>query len=168
MKDDLQELFVVVNESDQILGYRTRYDCHHDKRLMHRVSGVVIFDAKGRILLQKRSMNKDLNPGQWGISAAGHVMKGESYREAAHREMNEEIGVSVPIKFLKKFISRTTKETEMDSVFRADYDGPFHIAKNEVEEVRFFTKRELVGQMKTGKIICTQCTLITLKEIGYL
>lgn len=168
MKDDLQELFVVVDEKDQILGFRTRYDCHHDPHLIHRVAGVVIFDAKSRILLQKRSLNKDLNPGLWTISAAGHVMKGESYEEAARREMNEEIGISLPITFMKKFLCRTRQETEMTAIYRADSDGPFQIARDEVDEVRFFTKDQLVGFMKTGEIILTDWSMITLKEIGYL
>lgn len=168
MKDNLQELFIVVDDQDHILGYRTRFDCHHDRSLIHRTAGVVVFDSTGRLLLQKRSVVKDLNPGIWGISTAGHVMKGETYEEAARREMSEEIGITVPITMLKKFLCASKEETEMATVFRADYNGPFQIAENEVAEVRFFTKQELLESMKTGAVKVTESSEYTLKQIGYL
>ena len=82
-KDDQKELFVVVDKNDRILGHRTRYDCHHDKSLIHRGIEIVIFNSKGEILLQKRSKKKDLYPGLYTVSTGGHVTKGESYRQSA-------------------------------------------------------------------------------------
>ena len=47
----------------------------------------------GRIYLQKRSFEKSEHPGKWDSSASGHVDSGETYQEAAARELEEEIGV---------------------------------------------------------------------------
>jgi isopentenyldiphosphate isomerase len=44
--------------------------------------------------LQKRSMHVRLAPGRWDHSAAGHVDEGESYEQAAERELEEELGIS--------------------------------------------------------------------------
>src|SRR3989344_7169383 len=103
LKDNQNELFIVVDKKDRIIGYRTRYDCHHDKRLIHRAAGIVIFNKQGQILLQKRSKFKDLNPGMYTISASGHVSKGDTYKKAALRELQEELGIQIPLKRVKKF-----------------------------------------------------------------
>ena len=40
---------------------------------------LIVFDARGRVFLHKRSMTKDLFPGRWDSSCAGHVGAGEDY-----------------------------------------------------------------------------------------
>lgn len=142
-KDDKNELFIVVDKDDKILGYRTRYDCHHDNKLIHRGVGIVIYNAKGEILLQKRSITKDTDPGLYDISAGGHVSKGQTYREAADRELWEEIGIKTKIKLAKKFLFHEDNETEMEVVYVGVHDGPFKVDKNEVDEVGFFKVNEI-------------------------
>src|SRR5256886_12319863 len=58
----------------------------------------MIFLARfdGRILLQHRSPNKTIFPGCWDSSSSFHVTFGESYEQAARRELKEEAGVSAP------------------------------------------------------------------------
>lgn len=168
MIDDQKELFVVVDADDHVLGYRTRYDCHHDKTLIHRTAGVLVFDGD-RFLLQKRSEKKDMQPGRWGISAAGHVAKGESYKQTALRELEEELGVTaLPLQFVKTFLVCATQESEMSTLFFANYSGPFHIDPDEVTEVRFFTRQELQDGVFDGTIMLTDCALETLKRISMI
>ena len=144
MLDDQKELFVVVDKDDNIVDYRIRYDCHHDKSLIHRSIGVVLFNDKGEILLQKRSMLKDTHPGFYTLSVSGHVTKGQTYEEAALREMQEEIGIQTELTFAVKFLSELEIETEMDMIFTGKHNGPFRIAKDEVDEVQFFSKEEIM------------------------
>ena len=95
MLDNQKEVFIVVDKEDNQIAYRSRYDCHHDKTLIHRVVGIIITNDQNKMLLQKRSMIKDMYPGFYTITASGHETNGQSYEEAAHREMAEEIGVDV-------------------------------------------------------------------------
>lgn len=141
--DKQDELFIVVDKNDRIIDYRTRFDCHHNKTLIHRAVGIVIFNKKGQILLQKRSQNKDLNPGFYTLSASGHVDKGETYKQTAQRELSEELGIQIPIKRKRKFLAEIPQETEMDCLFTAHYEGPFYPNKEEVDEVEFFDINEL-------------------------
>ncbi|MBG3876573.1 NUDIX domain-containing protein [Desulfovibrio oxamicus] len=60
----------------------------------HRVVLVMLYDAEGRIYLQKRAANKRLYPGRWDLSATGHVLAGESREDAALRELREELGIA--------------------------------------------------------------------------
>jgi isopentenyl-diphosphate delta-isomerase type 1 len=143
MKDNLDELFIVVDHKDKILEYRSRFDCHHDKTLTHRAIGVLLFNDNGELLLQKRSKYKDLNPGKYTISVGGHVLKGQTYKEAANREMQEELGIQTPIVFAKKFFVKNEQESEMAATFKGKYNGPFYPAKDEMEMVKFFKIEEI-------------------------
>lgn len=166
--DNQEELFIVVDREDNILGYKTRYECHHDKSLIHRVVGALLLNDKGQLLLQKRSQTKDMEPGLWGVSAAGHVTKGQTDDEAMHRELQEELGIDAPLTFWKKFISEEPNETERDALYKGISNGPFHPNTEEVAEVQFFDPRELKFSVATRKIQLTAGALKTLHEVGLL
>ncbi|OGK41700.1 hypothetical protein A2954_07530 [Candidatus Roizmanbacteria bacterium RIFCSPLOWO2_01_FULL_37_12] len=142
-KDDQKEMFVVVDKDDNILGYRTRYDCHHNNKLIHRAIAIVIFNSKGELLMQKRSKSKDTNPGFFSMSAAGHVGKGETYLEAARRELFEELGIKTELRFKKKIILKSNQESEMDAIYEGNFEGPFNIDHDEVEKVDFLSPKKI-------------------------
>lgn len=141
--DKQEELFVVVDKSDHIIDYRSRSECNHDKNLIHRAVYVVLFNNKGQILLQKRSKHKDTSPGFYTASASGHVSRGESYEAAAKRELFEELGIQIDLTYVTKFIQHWATETEMTAIFTGRHNGPFKIHPKEVEEVEFFTPKEI-------------------------
>lgn len=122
--DNLDELFDIVDEDDQVIGQATRGEVHRNKKLIHRSVGVCVFNSKGELFLQKRSQTKDTDPGKWTISCSGHVCakrKDQSakrkvekasfpadsksglffsqnlsvYEKAADRELREELGVNL-------------------------------------------------------------------------
>jgi len=166
--DDQQELFVVVDADDKIIGHKTRYECHHDKTIIHRAVELFIFDSKGRVLLQKRSMAKDTRPGYWSTSVGGHVGKGETNEEAIRREMQEELGIEIPIQYHSKRIVNFPQETEMEALFTASFDGPFHPHPHEIDEVKFFDKREIAFGLATKKLQLTEAAVYNLKAIVVL
>jgi isopentenyldiphosphate isomerase len=55
---------------------------------------VYIYNRAGEFLLQKRSRLKEMYPGRWDITGGG-VIAGESSKEAALREVGEELGVEL-------------------------------------------------------------------------
>ncbi len=157
MKDNMQEEFIVVDKDDNILTFRTRYDCHHDKSLIHRAIGIIITNDKGEILLQKRSKYKDLQPGKYTISVSGHVTRGQTYEDAATREMNEELGIQTAITCEKKFLMKSPQETEMDTIFTAHSNGPFSPAKDEVEWVEFVSQEKIKKMQDKFTPFAWQC-----------
>src|SRR4026207_1674874 len=90
------EYFDVVNERDEVIDRRSRPDVHR-LGLRHRAVHVLVFNKRGELFLQKRSMRKDCFPGTWDSSASGHLDSGESYDACAVRELKEELGVSPAI-----------------------------------------------------------------------
>ncbi len=87
------EILPVCDFDDRVIGTATRREIH-EKGMIHRAVHVVLITRNDRIVLQKRSMNKDRYPGWWDISVGGHVGVGETYVEAARREIGEEMGIS--------------------------------------------------------------------------
>ena len=144
MQDNQNELFIVVDENDNILDYRTRYECHHDKSLIHRVTDIALFNKDGKLLLQKRSQQKDLFPGYYTLSASGHVSKGEDYLQSAIRELEEELGITnVELTMIGTVIVESEYEKEMVAVFTGNHNGPFQYPADEVESVQFFSSDEI-------------------------
>ena len=83
------EWFPLVNEEGETIGKATRKECHSGSKLLHPVIHLHIFNKDGDLYLQKRSMNKDIQPGKWDTAVGGHIDYGESVEEALRREVLE-------------------------------------------------------------------------------
>jgi isopentenyl-diphosphate delta-isomerase len=59
-----------------------------------KVALIVLRDKEDKIYIHQRSSKKGSYSGDWGPSAAGYVKAGESFKDAALRELAEELGVS--------------------------------------------------------------------------
>ena len=62
-KDNLEEMFPIVDENGNIISAATRGECHNGSRLLHPVVHLHLFNSKGEIYLQKRPAWKDIQPG---------------------------------------------------------------------------------------------------------
>lgn len=133
-KDD--ELFDVVNEQNEVVGQATRKEVH-ERKLLHRAVHILVFSKKTHdCLLQKRSAYKDKHPGVWDSSAAGHLDAGESYEEAAVRELREELGIE-DAKLIHVGMLPPSEATgwEHVSLYAALHDGKVHFPAAEIEGV---------------------------------
>lgn len=131
------EVFCVVDAQDRVIGSESR-DRVHVNNLRHRAVHVLVFNQRGEVFLQRRSIWKDTHPGKWDSSTAGHVDAGESYEEAARRELREEIGIECPIERIGKLACSASTGWEFIEVFRGMHQGPFHLAPMELEAGAFF------------------------------
>jgi isopentenyldiphosphate isomerase len=89
------ELIAVLTPDGAPTGIRKPKELIHRDGDWHRAAHVWIVARDGHILLQRRSLRKENNPGLWDVSAAGHLSAGESGIEAAVREVREELGLSI-------------------------------------------------------------------------
>ncbi|MBN2451410.1 MAG: NUDIX domain-containing protein [Lentisphaeria bacterium] len=150
---DADEVFEIVDEQDRVIGRAPRRLCHGNPALVHRTAHVVVFAPDGRMLLQKRGRRKDIQPGKWDTAVGGHLAVGESYEEAARREMHEEIGVepTLPLTFLFDCRIRNEVESENVRVFSLIHPGPFAPLADEIEELRFWSAEEVRTALGTGQ-----------------
>ncbi len=89
----MPEILDIINMDDQVIGQATREDVYAQKH-MHRIVHVIVRDSAGRFLLQIRSETVKYLPLHWSTAVGGHVQTGETYKEAAWRELEEEIGIT--------------------------------------------------------------------------
>ena len=87
------ELVDIVDEFDHVVDSIPRRVMSAE-RLRHRAVFIAVVDGMGRLLVHRRSPAKDVWPGWCDIAVGGVVGAGETYLEAAHRELAEEIGVT--------------------------------------------------------------------------
>jgi 16S rRNA (adenine1518-N6/adenine1519-N6)-dimethyltransferase len=131
------ELFAVVDENDNVVSQAPRGEVHGNN-LRHRAVHVFIFNGHRELFLQKRSRWKDRHPLLWDSSAAGHVNAGEDYDETAVRELEEELGVTARLTRVAKLPCSEKTGWEFIWLYRGEYDGPFQLAKAEIEHGEFF------------------------------
>jgi isopentenyldiphosphate isomerase len=94
----MAEYMDIVDDNDVVIGKTTQEEIY-SKKLTHRIVHVMVVNPKtNKIYFQKRSEKKDFLPGFYCTSAGGHVQSGETYEQAAVRELKEEIGLSTPLK----------------------------------------------------------------------
>lgn len=135
----MDEFFDVYNSDGSWRGRFLRSECHGNPDLLHKSVHVVVFDSSGKkILLQKRSLTKDIQPGKWDTAVGGHVAAGESVEAAACRELAEELGINGTPEFFFTSEIRNNIESELVTVFKLTSDGPFVFAPDEIDEVKFF------------------------------
>lgn len=117
----------------------------HRAGLIHRVVYVLIEDGDGNILLQRRSPTVAVYPDCWDVSASGHVDEGESYKQAAERELTEEIGLKgYELTELGGFYDETVIDERRLRRFCRAYKThitqttPLKLAADEVSDVQWF------------------------------
>jgi len=141
------EFLCCVNDKGVDVGKKLRGDCHGNPAELHRVVHIIIYDDDGRILAQKRSLQKDIQPGKWDTSVGGHVDPGELVLQSALRECEEEIGISNPeLEKLYEYTWISDVESERVTTFRSRASGLFFKDKKEIDDLRFLddtTFREL-------------------------
>lgn len=168
----MAEYFDIYDEAGNRVGRALRSECHGNPALVHHTSHVVVFHPDGeRLLLQKRSMAKDIQPGKWDTAVGGHVDAGESYEEAARRELTEELGVAWQGELRHLFDSKVRNEIESEDVrvFAIVTEGPFRYQPEEIDEIRFWRRDELF-RPETRKLFTPllQAELRELREAGLI
>ena len=140
---------VIVDENDKVIGEMMVGEAWKTGAY-HRLVRVIVEDRHGRILLQRRAKHMKLYPGCWGISAAGHVDAGMTYEAAARQELIEELSLADgELEELGYYQTNKTYEgheiNRFNRVFRLRWNyTPELLPPDEVSEVRWFTKEELL------------------------
>ncbi|MEK9176941.1 MAG: NUDIX domain-containing protein [Patescibacteria group bacterium] len=157
---------IYVDRRDNVIGSGTiRFAVENG--IIRRVSRVIIVDDRGDILLQKRS-TKISYPGLWNDSVSGHVDVGESYLEAAVREMKEEMGiVGVPLTELGKLYGEEPDPPHLRRAFNMLYAGTFNgtpsVDPDEVAEARLVPRAELESWLTEKPSDFTPGSFMSLK-----
>jgi 8-oxo-dGTP pyrophosphatase MutT (NUDIX family) len=131
------ERVIIVDDDNAAVGVAPRHEMRA-KRLPHRATFILVFDSKGRILVQKRTDTKDVYPGYYDLAAGGVVTEAEGYDESALREAAEELGIrGVPLENQFDFYYEDPGNRCFGRVYSCVCDGPFELQPEEVVSVEF-------------------------------
>ncbi|MFK0185869.1 NUDIX hydrolase [Streptomyces rubiginosohelvolus] len=117
----MSELVDHVDEHDRVIGVVRRHEAVA-AGLLYRMSMVLCRDETGRYLVHRRPENSSRFPGEYSWLVAGAVETGESYEAAAARELDEEMGVTAPVRPLFKFLCRGELSPYWFAVYEATVD----------------------------------------------
>jgi len=161
-----EEIFDVVNERDEVVGRNTRREVHR-LGLKHRAVHVLVFNARGEVFLQKRSMKKDLHPGVWDSSSSGHLDSGEAYDAGAVREVREEIGLHLSQPPPRLFKIDACRETgwEFCWIYRCENEGPFTLHPDEIESGDWFAPDAVTKWVNEKPQDFASCFVLIWKKI---
>lgn len=143
-----EEMVVLVDEKNEILGYMGKLEAHK-KGLLHRAISVIVFNSAGEMLLQQRAYTKYHWAGIWSNTCCSHPRKDEGFKDAAERRLHEELGFKIDLKEEFNFIYKALDEKsgltehEYDVVFTGVYDGSFEYNRDEVNATKWIPVKDL-------------------------
>ena len=110
----------------------------------HRATFIFVFAQDGRLLIQRRSHDKDLYSGYYDLAAGGVVAAGETYACCAYREIEEELGiVDHALEEQRGFYYEDAHSRCFGQIYRCCHDGPFCLPTEEISAAFFSTSADL-------------------------
>ncbi|MCU1343975.1 MAG: hydrolase [Acidimicrobiia bacterium] len=147
------ELVEIVDGSDRVLTVVTRAEMRA-QRLRHRAVAVVVRSSAAEVLVHQRSPDKDLWPSRWDLCVGGVVAAGESYEDAASRELAEEVGVTAAVPALLGSVAYEDDDVMwVGRVYTVTSDGPFTFSDGEVVQARFVALSALAALITAEQFV---------------
>lgn len=151
---DAVEQVILVDENDRELGAAGKLDVHQDGGQLHRAFSILVFNADGALLLQRRADGKYHFASRWSNTCCGHPRPGESTQSAAERRLQEEFGIDVPLVERNQLIYRAEDqgsgltEHEFLHIFHGHYASDPHPDPSEVGAWRWMPVPAIRRAMK--------------------
>lgn len=142
----MEEVWDILDENGNITG-KTMYKGSKTVRkpgIYHQGVDAWIINSENKILIQKRSHKKKLEPNVWAMTG-GSVIKGETLLEALKRETLEELGIELNIdKAIKLARYKTDNIWTEEYLIKQEVDlEKIIMQEDEVSEVKFATFEEI-------------------------
>lgn len=150
----------IVDSDDNVIAVVSRRQMRAE-RLRHRAVFIAVQGSDGRLLVHQRSFDKDVRPGAWDIAFGGVVASGESYDDAAVRELAEEIGVEgVGLTYVGGGTFGDDHYELIGRCYHAVYDGEVLFADGEVIDARWVTAAELADLLAREDVMHDSIALL--------
>lgn len=164
------EKLILVDKDDNVLGHKSKAECHNGEGILHRAFSIFIFNSKGEVLMQQRADGKRLWPLIWSNSCCSHPREGETYAYATHRRLKEELGIDTDLTYLYKFQYHARwkdvgSESELCSVFIGKTDAQPVVNETEIAAWKFISVQELNNDLSENPDIYSPWFKMEWKEI---
>ena len=148
-----EEWLPIVDEEGKVQGHAPRSLFHRgDTRWLHPVVHLQVVTSQG-LWLQKRPMNKTVQPGKWDTAVGGHISKGEDVLTGLEREAREEIGINPErAVFVGRYLWRSDIERELVMVYALRHDGPLNPHPDELDGGKTWSFEEIETALEKGSL----------------
>lgn len=165
--DNVAELVEEVDSEGRVLRVVTRAEMRNH-RLRHRAVFIAVVNTQAHLLVHRRASSKDLWPSFWDIACGGVVGPGESWRDAANRELAEELGVAgVELEEIGGGAFDDEDAQVIGRCFVARSDGPFVFTDGEVTEAHFVDAAGL-EDLISSRPVCPDSVALVRPLLGTL
>jgi isopentenyl-diphosphate Delta-isomerase len=166
---EVENNIILVNENDEPIGASEKLEAHQLGKL-HRAFSIFIFNSKGELLLQKRASSKYHSGGLWSNTCCSHPRVNEDTLSAAHRRLQEEMGLDCDLKEVHKFVYKIKfdnglTEYEYDHVLVGKSDEAPKLNLEEVEDWKWVKLSQLCEDVKNNPENFTSWLKICLNDV---
>lgn len=164
------EFVVLVDEQDNAIGTMEKQQAHVEG-VLHRAFSIFIFNSDKKLLLQKRASSKYHCGGMWTNTCCSHPRETENTIDAAHRRLQEEMGMQCELKPIFSFVYKAEFENgltehEFDHVFFGESNQTPTLNLEEVEDFRYVGMEELQIEINEKPAHFTPWFLIALDRVN--
>jgi len=149
------ELLDIINDGDIVITQQMRSIVHR-QGLLHRGVHIFLLTTDDRLLVQKRSQQRDNFPLALDCSVSEHVKAGEDYLQAAMRGLREELGLQQgELHPLVKFkMSYGVNDEEISLLYESKVDPALvQFDPKEVDDVAYYSLDELTTMTRNGETV---------------
>lgn len=153
MEKNASDKLIWVDLFDKEIGSGEKLETHVKNQLHRAFSVFIVYD--GKMLIQKRALEKYHSGGLWANACCSHPRWGETLQDAVQKRMEEELGIPqgscAPEElFSFNYFSRYDglSEYEIDHVFLTDYHGGIQADSDEIMELRWISLEDLKKEME--------------------
>ncbi|MFH1661805.1 MAG: isopentenyl-diphosphate Delta-isomerase [Candidatus Falkowbacteria bacterium] len=138
---------VLVDKNNRKIGVEEKIKAHKEGKL-HRAFSIFIFNSNRELLIQQRAKTKYHSGSLWSNTVCSHPKPNETYLQATHRRLKEEMGFDCKLKKLFCFIYNTgfrngLIENEYDCIFVGKFDGKPKSNHKEIIDYKWISIKEL-------------------------
>ena len=153
-QNERNEEIILVDENDNPVGFETKIKAHEGDGKLHRAFSIFIFNAAGKVLLQRRAKKKYHFGGLWTNACCGHPKKGEKLQDAAPARLRQEFGFNTELKEIFSFLYRASDvesglaEYEFDHVLYGEFNGEPQPNPDEIDDWKWVNLTELMVDLE--------------------
>lgn len=160
----IDERLEILDDAGDVIGVAQRSRVWADN-LWHRTAFVIVRSSGGAVLAHRRATAKRLGPGMWDLGFGGACDIGESWPDAAARELHEEAGIATPLRELTSYRWDGDDSREVGVLYETVSDGPFVHPPDEVADSRFVGLDQLDTFLARHDVLAAASALV-LPHLG--
>ncbi|HEX3784025.1 MAG TPA: NUDIX domain-containing protein [Pseudonocardiaceae bacterium] len=139
----MKELVDYVDSDDNPVSHGSRGEAAA-RGLYYRVSATICTDRSGKVLVYRRLPGAAVYPDHYDVLVGGSVRAGETYLDAATRELAEELGIRTDV----REVFRSRQDSPIGpcwlAVHQASIDGPLQVDHLEIAWCSFVTQDQVL------------------------